>query len=224
MTAPHAPAPTRRRLLRLAPLLPLAACAGRAEPPPPLPPLVTGYRHLTPLRLNVATVDIPPPAPGAVRVAEPAPLRPEAEMRRMAEERLVPMGTEGLARFTVLVAEFLRDRPPGGGGLFSGEPGERLACRLLCRLEILSPAGAQLAFIEAEARRNRTLPDGSSPAFRLRAAEELVRQAMEELNVEFEFQTRRTLRAWLVEGAVPPPARVAPDPEAGIQRQDLPRE
>jgi hypothetical protein len=88
------------------------------------------------------------------------------------------------------------------------------------RLEIASAEGQRVGFVEAQARRQRTLPGGSSEAARRRAAEETVRQAMEELNVEFEFQIRRALRDWLVEGAAAPPPLGAP---GGIQREDLPR-
>jgi len=219
MTPEKAPAmPTRRSLLTLAPTLAAIGCAGR-EPPAPLPPLITGYRHLTPLRLNVVEVEVPEPAPGAVRVTEPAPVRPEVEMRRMAEERIVPMGTQGRARFLISVAQFEREGPPPT----SSRGTERLSCRLLCRLEILGAEGSPVAFVEAEARRNRTVPDGTSVAGRLRAAEEVVRGAMDDLNVEFEFQIRRTLRAWLVEGPAAPPARVGPEGGEGIQREDLPR-
>lgn len=215
----------RRRVLLLLPLAAAGAagCSTTPEEPEPLPPLVTGYRHLTPIRLNVAEIEVADPAPGAVRVDDPVPLRPEREMMRMAQERLVPMGTEGGARFLVQAAEFRRERL-SGGGLFSGEPGERLTCRLNCRLEILSGEGRRVGFVEAEARRQRTLPDGSSGTARMRGAEAVLRQAMDDLNVEFEFQIRRTLRAWLVEGTVAPPAPVGPEggPQ-GIQREDLPR-
>lgn len=205
----------RRSLLLSLPAL-AAACAG--DEPAALPPLVTGYRHLTPIRLNVAEIEILDPAPGAVRVDEPAPVRPEAEMRRMAQERLAAMGTEGEARFLVQAAEFRRDRMPGGGGLTGlvAEPGERLTCRLNARLEVLSGAGQRVGFVEAEARRSHTLGSGSSQEARRRAAEELVRQAMEELNVEFEFQVRRALRPWLVEA-------VAPAVPGAVEREDLPR-
>jgi len=202
--------------------LPLAACA-TTEEPTTLPPLVTGYRHLTPLRLNVAEIEIAPPAPGTVRVDEPAPLRPDRELQRMAADRLVAMGTAGAARFLVQAAEFRRERLGGGGlfsgSLFTGEPGERLACRLQARLEVSAGEGA-VGFVEAEARRTRTVPDGSSPAARRRAAEDVVRQAMDDMNIELEFQIRRALRAWLVEGA--PAAPTAGEPEA-IEREDLPR-
>jgi hypothetical protein len=210
--------PTRRLLLTLGPTLTLLAC-GEREPPAALPPLITGYRHLTPLRLNVVELEVAEPAPGAVRVSEPAPARPEAEMRRMAEERIIPMGTQGRARFLTSAAVFTRDGPVPG----TGRAGERLSCRLLCRLEILGAEGAPVAFVEAEARRNRTVPDGTSTAARLRAAEEIVRGTMDDLNVEFEFQIRRTLRPWLVEGQPTPPARISPEGGEGIQREDLPR-
>jgi hypothetical protein len=213
--------PTRRSLLT-ASLLPLglAACGGTPEPAA-LPPLVTGYRHLTPLRLNVQDIEVAEPAPGVVQLSSPPPaLRPDVEMRRMADERLVPVGTEGQGRFIISQARFTRERLSGGGGLgslFAGEPGERLTCNLVCRLEILSPEGRRVAFVEAEARRSRTLPDGATPGARARAAEDVVRDAMEQLNVEFEFQVRRTLRGWLQEAVTTP---AAPAPEA-VEREDL---
>jgi hypothetical protein len=203
-----------RRLLLLA--LPLGACATMGDDQEPLPPLISGYAHLTPIRLNVASIEVPTPSPGSVRVDDPAPLRPDAEMRRMAEERLSAAGTAGQARFFILAAEFRRERT-GAGGLFAGEPGERLTIRLRCRLEIFGVDGERAGFIEAEARRMRTVPSGAGIAARRRAAEEAMRQAMEELNIEFEFQIRRALRAWLLEAA---PATLGP---GGIEREDLPR-
>jgi len=205
--------PLPRRTLLLG--LPLAACA--SSEPAPLPRLIDGYRHLTPLRLNVARLDIVEPTPSVVRVTPPAPVRPEAELRRMAEERIVPSGTAGTARFVTRAAEFRRERLSGSGGItavFAGDPGERLTCRVALLLEVRGADG-QAGQVEAEARRTRTLPEGSSAAARQRAAEEVVHQAMDDLNVEFEFQLRRVLAGWLVEVAVPAPAQV--------QQENLPR-
>jgi hypothetical protein len=209
---------TRRTMLFA---LPLAATACASGTPETLPPLVSGYRHLTPIRLNVAEVEVVPPAATALRIDLPAPLRPDTEMVRMAEERLVAMGTKAQARFMVQAAEFRREQMVGPGGLvgmFSGDPGERLAVRLEGRLEILEEGGRRAAFVESQARRQRTLPDGTSAADRRRAAEEIVRQAMDDLNVELEFQVRRNLREWLE------PAGSAAAPAAGgIEREELPR-
>ncbi len=207
----------RRGLLSLP--LALAACAGRPSEPETLPPLVSGYSHLTPIRLDVAAVDIVQPAPGVVRVSTPAPLNPAQEMARMAQDRLVAAGTAGGARFIIRIAEFRRETLPGPGGLtgmFAGDPGERLTVRMQARLEVSAPDGRS-GFVEAEARRQRTLPDGSSTAERRRAAEEVVRQAMDDLNVEFEFQVRRTLRGWIVETITPPTGA------DGVQIEELPR-
>jgi hypothetical protein len=210
-----------RRILLLA--LPLAAAACASGEPEALAPLVTGYRHLTPIRLNVAEVEVLTPGPTTIRVDEPAPLRPDREMVRMAQERLVAMGTTGQARFVVQAAEFRREQLSGQGGvagLFSGAPGERLTVRMQARLEILAADGRRVGFVEAEARRQRTLPDGASTAERRRAAEEVVRQSMDELNVEFEFQVRRNLREWLDEGG----SASTPIGPGGIEREDFQRQ
>ena len=211
--------PMRRHLLKAALGLPLlsAACASRPPELPPLRPLVEGYRHLTPLRLNVLDIEVAQPLPGVVQVTEPAPMRPDAELRRMAEHRLVPIGTEGRARFVIANARFLR-QPLPGGGLFSGEPGERLTVELGCRVEILAGAeAARVGFVEAQAQRTQTVASGATAAVRRQAAEDVMRQAMEAMNVEFEFQMRRTLRAWLAEGLAP--TAPAPGP---VEREDLP--
>jgi hypothetical protein len=210
--------PMRRHLLKATLGLPLlSACASTPPELPPLRPLVDGYRHLTPLRLNVLDIEIAPPAPGVVQVMEPAPTRPDVELRRMAEHRLVPIGTEGRARFVIANARFIR-QPLPGGGLFSGEPGERLTVELAVRVEILAgPDAARTAFVEAQAQRTQTVASGATAAARRLAAEEVVRQGMEAMNVEFEFQMRRTLRAWLAEGVTP----TAPAP-VPVEREDLP--
>ena len=210
---------TRRLMLRLPLALPVALAACASGEDAPLPQLVTGYRHLTPLRLNVLEVDIPDPAPGAVAVAPSATLRPDVEMRRMGQERLVPVGTAGRARFLVTRARFTRERLAPAGGLTSllaGEPGERFSCEMACRIEVMSAEGGRLGFAEAEARRSQTVAEGASATARNRAAEEVVRLAMDSLNVEFEFQIRRALRAWLVEGNQP----LTPAP---VEREDLAR-
>lgn len=209
----------RRLMLRLPLALPvvLAGCADRDERP--LPALVSGYRHLTPVRLNVLEIEIPDPAPGVVAVAPSARLRPDTEIRRMGQERLVPVGTAGSARFLVTRARFTREGLPPAGGLTSliaGEPGERFSCELACRIEVMSAEGGRLGFAEAQARRSQSVAEGASATARSSAADAVVRLAMAALNVEFEFQIRRALRAWLVEGNQP----LTPAP---VEREELSR-
>ena len=200
------PRPGRRLLLK-APLLLLAAlpgCGGRE--PPPAPPRIQGYAYLTPLRLNVAELDVLD-TPADARVDPPSPLLPSAEVARMGRDRIIPSGTSGRARFVVETASLTRS-------------GEAIAVLLRARVEVLDN-DRRLAYAEAEARRGVTGVGGSGTA-RARAAETLVIRAMEDLNVEFELQVRRNLRDWLLETT--PAAPVAPiDSPEGIERQDLPQ-
>lgn len=200
---PAAGDPGRRAALLL-PLL-AAGCAGSDPPPAPLAPIA--YRYLTPLPLNVADIAIapadPPGTPGDLGATlQP---RPAEAVRIMGRDRLTAVGTVGSGRFAVTRATLLR--------------GSGLSCAVGCRLEILGADDGRLGFIEAEARATAT----GTEASRADAAARLLRRAMDDLNVEFEFQLRRNLRAWLVVvppgtvGAVPAP------PPGSIAREELPR-
>ncbi len=203
-----------RRLLLLAPLA-LAACAG--EPPARVEGPPISYGHLTQLRLDVAGLDLtdrdPMPGPNDIG-RELSPSAAEA-VRIMGRDRLAAFGTEHRARFTVTRAQILRERQ-GGGGFLAADRGERLEARLGARLEVVDGNGRRLGFAEAETTRARTGVE-STPAGRRIAAETLLRQAMFDLNTEFEFQIRRALRPYLVDG----PGRAAP-PAGGVQREALP--
>jgi hypothetical protein len=167
------------------------------------------FSHLTALPLNVAEIEVaeggPPPQPGDVG-ARIAPSPTEA-VRIMGRDRLLAVGTTGQGRFTVSQAALVQGR-------------DSLTCLIGCRLEILSAEGQRMAFVEAQSRRAVTGQDATRP----RAAEALLRQAMDDLNVEFEFQLRRALRDWLVQvvpgtdGTLPPPP-----PSEGVTQEELPR-
>jgi hypothetical protein len=195
----------RRRTLLLLPAL-ATACAG--QDPAPVPPGPISYRHLIPLPLNVATVEIaeavPPPPPGDIG-ARLSPSPAEA-VRIMGRDRLVPVGTEGQGVFTVTVASLVQGR-------------EALSCLIGCRLEVLSPMGSRLGVVEAQSRRGVSGPDATRP----RAGEALLRRTLDDLNVEFEFQVRRSLKDWLSTVA-PNPDGTSPAPgPAPVTREELPR-
>jgi hypothetical protein len=193
--------PSRRTALLL-PLL-AVACGDREEPlgPPPRP---LGFSHLLPLPLNIANLDIAedalPPRPGDLGPTLGTP--PAAAVRLMAQDRLRTMGSRGEAVFRVTRASLLRDRAG-------------LVCELACRLDVRGGEGDRTGFVEAQARATQTLSDSASPPLRARTAEVLLRRALDDLNVEFEFQLRRNLRSWLVEGSATP---IAP---AGVEREEL---
>lgn len=205
------------RRAALGALLATAACGGAEEPPPP-PAGPPSYSHLTPLRLAVARIEVQGATdPAATRVMQPAPLVPADVVRIMAVERLSAAGGSGVARFRTQIATLTRE-PSAGGGVFTAAT-ERLSCVMRCRLEIRGEDGSPAGFAEAEVRRAAVRPAGS-PAERARAAEDLVRATGADLNVEFEFQLRRNLRAALAPArpaeAAPAPAPAAPSEPASI--------
>jgi hypothetical protein len=197
---------------RSALLLPLIAlgCA-QEDPVIPVPTGPISFRHLLPLRLNVAEVVVseadPPIGPGDFGAELATP--PAAAVRRMAQDRFFAVGRSGQAVFSVTQAALLRN----SGGV---------TCVLGCRVDITSAEGARMGFIEASARASMTLPDDVTPFTRQRAGEAVLRQALDRLNVEVEFQAKRNLRAWLVQSAPGAAGLAAPAPGA-VEREELPR-
>ena len=198
------------RRAALASAIGLAACARAAEEPPPLPAGPPSYSYLLPLRLAVGRIEvIAATDPAATRTMPPAPLVPADVVRIMAQDRLQAAGGPAVARFRTQIATLTREAS-SGGGVFSTAT-ERLSCVMRCRLDVVGEDGAPAGFIEAEVRRGAVRPSGTQ-AERARAAEEVVRAAGDALNVEFEFQIRRNLRALL--RAPEPPAGTPPPAEA----------
>lgn len=159
-----------------------------------MPPL--RYDYLAPLRLNVAAVDVgdaPPPRP--VEALSPAPMG--ATLRQMALDRLAAGGATGRAVFVIDTAQV--DQSSRG-----------LTGLMAVRLDILTAEGVRAGFAEVRVSRSATT-DGD-----LRGAlYDLTRQMMDDMNVELEFEIRRSLRDWLQDpSAAPPPAPV--------EQQELP--
>lgn len=208
---------TRRTALTLA-LPAFAAACGRDRPrdttPPPFGSGPPSYSHLTPLRLDVATIDIAAPDPGpATLVVQPAPIEPAQAMMVMARDRLVAAGTSGRARFVISTATLTRTQE-SAGGVFS-TTSERISVALDCRVEIVGGEDGQpLGFAQAATQRSAVGP-AANAAERSAAADRIMRQAMADLNIELEYQVRRNLRRWLAVGA---PGGPAPVQSEEIQR------
>lgn len=197
--------PPRRALLFLPAAL--AACGG--TPPPRLEGPPIGYRHLTQIRLDVASIVTEDRAPNPGPNDLGRTLQPTATeaVLIMGRDRLANFGTENRARFSVTRAQILRARDAGRVGTFATDAGEQITCQLTARLEILGENDRRLGFAEAQAERSQTAP--STPAERRTVAESLLRQTMFDLNTEFEYQIRRSLRPYLVEGTGAAPAPVS---------------
>jgi hypothetical protein len=135
-------------------------------------------------------------------------------MMRMAQDRLSAAGGPGKARFLIQTASLTREGI-ASGGVFN-PASETFRCVMRCQMEIVSPEDVTLAGASAEATRALTGPVRDA-AERAALAERAVKLAGQDLNVEFEYQLRRHLRAWLQ--LVAAPGESLPQP---VEREALP--
>lgn len=159
------------------------------------PPL--RYDYLVKLRLNVAAIEFAPlPPPGPLDGLDPAPPGPVLE--QMGRERLAAAGTLGRAVFTVQQASI-------------GREGDALVGVFAVRLDVLTSDGTRSGFAEARVTRRLEGVGGD-----LRGAlYDITKQMMDDMNVEFEYQVKQSLRDWLEQAQtapLPPPVERLPLP------------
>ncbi len=188
-----------RRLVLALPLL-AASCAGNETPPETFSP--PNYSYLSPIRLNVAAVEIEDrsgPEPGSVDSL--SPVRPADALKQMAKDRLIAGGTAGRAVFVIDRASIVR----GGGGLTGA---------MAVHLDVFAGDGdTRAGYAEAKVTRRRTSTDTSENAGSV--LYQMTTQMMADMNVEFEFQVTHSLKDWMQATA-----RTAPLPPP-VQAQDL---
>jgi hypothetical protein len=182
---------TRRSALLL-PFL-LAACGG--EQRRDFPPL--RYNFLPPIRLNVASITVEQrfyPSGEPPDITGLDPVHPVEALRAMADDRLQALGVSGQAVFGITNAALTRE-------------GDTITCALAVVLEIYPTPGIRSGFAEAIASRQHT-----GPIDDLRGTlYDLTKAAMDAMNVEFEYQIRRSLQPWLLpSSAMPPPVEQQP--------------
>ena len=209
---------TARRAFCLAALGLATGCASEPEPIPPPATRPLDYTWLTPLRLDVARVEIvegyvPPRSPP--NVDHRMMVEPRAALERMLRDRVLAWGTAGTAIATVTDAAMTEERlarPGGLGGLFGSHPSERYTLTLGVALEVRGGGALRGGGIngraEARVRRVRTVNDDVSETERQRIWDAMLREAMDDsrgMNVEFEFQVRQALRSLLVPEGTPRP-------------------
>ena len=179
-----------RRWSLLLPLL-LAACGGGKSEYPPL-----HYSYLTPLRLNVATIEIQQrfiPSNVAPDVSQRDPVQPVQALRNMAEDRLQAFGSSGRAVFVIQNASLRRQ-------------GDTVYGDFDVEIDIYTQANVRTAYAEARVSATHT-GDASDPE----TLYGMTKDIMARMNVELEYQMRRSLGAWLLpEGVVQPPVQQQP--------------
>ena len=160
------------------------------------PPL--RYDYLTPLRLNVAAIQVeqrfmPSGVPPDVSQYDPVP--PLTALRAMAEDRLQAMGSSDRAVFVIQDATLMRR-------------GDTLSGQFTVELDIYTTPTTRAAYAQASVSGTFS---GDLDDLRGRLYE-MTKDLMDRMNVEFEYQVRRSLGTWLLpEGA----------PEAPVQQQPL---
>jgi len=181
-----------RRAFILLPLV-VAGCATGREASENFPPL--RYNYLPVLKLDVASIQIEDdwqPTPGTNEVSSLSPETPVAALRQMAEDRLGAYGTSGKAVFVIEAASI-------------AENDSELVGSFAVRLDVYSANGTRSGFAEARVRQTAKAPSGEGEALR-RALYDLTGSMMNTMNVQFEYQLRRSLGTWLVENSGAPAA------------------
>ncbi len=190
-----------RAPLRILALLALATLARCTDEPPPVmqtfAPLQ--YAYLPKLRLAVGSIDVIdrslPVAPQDIASSSPA--IPAQVLAQMARDRLFAAGTQGQASFVIDQASIVR------------EPNGVLDGRLAVHLDLTADGGARRGFAEAQV--SRQYVPGTDSDTGVAALYAITRQMMDAMNVELEFQVRRTLPDWLVApGSAPAPVAAQP--------------
>ncbi len=197
---------SRAVLLASAVLMPLAlAGCGGDEPPPPRVFTPPNYSYLTKLRLNVGEIDIEDNAgpngdevqAGGENLSFQSPTPPAVALEEMAHDRLFAAGTSGRAVFVIDQASIVR------------EPNGTLSGLLAVHLDLLTAGGAHGGY--AEARVAKDYVPGSEPTDLRGTLYDLTNQMMADMNVELEFQVRKSLKDWLVTTtSVPQPVQAQP--------------
>ncbi len=207
---------TRRSFLFTTTLLPLAACGGSETPFVDTRPMT--FEYLTPLRLAVGSVNVvdewnaPNAAPNVDHLATTTPL---AALHRMTQDRLLPGTNDGTATVTIKNASIIAQRT-GSDGLFESA-GVKYNGTLSVRIDVRSGDGLRTGFATAQVTRAQSTTPAPTGTNERNAIDAIVRQMMNDMNVELEYQVRRSLRDWLQADA----DANAPASPAPVQEENL---
>ena len=194
------------RTIRTATLIMIAvfgagALGGCVEKTQPVPELT--FAHSSPILLNVRVAEIdskyrsPGTAPNIEQTVNPTP---EAALIKWAQQRLRSVGTENVARFTILNAPLTAEPLPktsGFVGAFSTEPGQRWTVTVEAQFEILDETGNRLDGYTAKVTRSRDIAEGLTYEQRNRFWYDLLSATMSEFDSQMDNGIRQHTGRWL---------------------------
>ena len=180
-----------RRLCLLLPLV-LAACGEERKNFPPL-----NYSFLTPIRLNVADVEVEQrfiPSGVDPDVTNQDPIPPVEALRGLARDRFQAFGSSGRATFVIRDASLIKQK-------------KEILGVMDVQLNVFTRDGQRGGFAEARVtqRHSGDIDDLRGTLY------DMTKAMTDDMNVELEYQIRRNLKDWLVsEEAAPTPVDQAP--------------
>lgn len=181
--------------------LTLGACANK--PAAPRYPELT-YGHHGVIALDVASVEfhssfVPPRKPPHVEHLSPA--NPVVAMERWTNDRLRPVGREGVARVVVSNASIIETPLQVTGGVrgwFTTDQAARYDAAIEVEIQIRDVGNVQRAYTKARADRSRTVPENATIAEREKVLFDLVEATTTEINSELDKSIHQFLQRYII--------------------------
>ena len=178
----------------------LASC----DTPPhrdPFPQLT--YQHLAPINLDVAQIviqDAYQPPMTAPHVDQDFPTPPATAARQWAQDRLKAVGSDGVAKFTILdgsAVDVPLPRTTGISGMVTQDQSDRYDVKLTVRLEVENRMGNHSGAITASAQRSESVAEDMTLNEREKLWFEMTDELMKQLNAELEKQIGTHLKEFV---------------------------
>ena len=185
------------RLIAVAALAAAVAGCAAKPPAPKFPPL--SFAHLTPIRLDIASIEVinayraPAKKPNVEHLF---PIKPVDPAMRWGMDRIMPVGAAGVARVTVKrasVVEVSLKRTTGIRGSFTTDQTERYDGVVEMTVVITDGRGRERGRITSRTERTKSVPEDITLNDRDKVWYELTRAMMNDLNTSLENQIRKHL-------------------------------
>jgi hypothetical protein len=179
----------------------LSACSNVAPPMQRLPEM--SFRHLTPITLDVGTIEVvsefKPPAQ-APHIEYDMPVTPEDALKRWVQDRLQPIGRTGKMRVVIHDAsatEVPLKTDQGFTGMFKKEQAARVKMTINVSLQMLDERQMVTAEVSGKAMRERTTTEGLKLNEHDRILYDMVEDLMKGFNSEIDDNIRSNFGPWL---------------------------